>query len=1775
MDDNKIQITVELDSKKAEQQADKLNDKLVDGAKDANKEFTKYANSINKNLNNIQNQMNKTFDGVKLGNKLTNGLSGALNKIKTQINNALGNINIKANANINSTTSSKNSNNNGGQGVSAMGASLITGGAMGASLAKSLSVAREFKGVISDTLKTLTNPKFSIGKRNFDLDTIAHSIKQVQNDLTDLGGGVKVSFSNAIDFINGFFREAQDELNKTEVDVNSLEFALTGMRTGLDSLMGGSVLTKKELKNFEYMEVLIGEVERKLEGLKAKGIKVVDAKEYQQLARLNNELVKSTQGFGKFKLVAQEAFNNVAITSSKALDKLGNKLPKLANSLKNFGNTIGKGFSSAIPYIDKMKNKITEWASKHKQATDKVKNANKSVGGSFKSLLQQVLPFASIYGIFNGLKNSITSYVDSLANGTKFATVFKGETEQMAKWVDELSSRVIMSKSEIMDFSSKLYRMGLNMGVAKDDAMNMSQSMTQLGADLLAFTNDANAIEALAGALRGEYDSIQNYGYALDASSVKAKALAMGLDDASESSLLLARQTLLLEQSGDVLGYTAQNSQSLAIQLAFLKNNFIALGQAIASCFAGLLQIVLPVLNRIVQAVTTAFNKLASLINGIFGVFGIKVGGFGGGGSTGGGAKGAITDAVGGIGDALSDGINGATGGADKVADALDKGASSAKEIQKYMLGIDELNIVSGKGGSGSGSGSGGNGSGSGGSGSGGGLGSGGIGDGGIGGFDTSGFEESSKEVNVIISDLARKIGNALKAIWDAFKRGWDSVSDYIKQGIENLKQAFINLGTAIENFLVGVWNNGGEELIYNFGRLAGAITGAMLDVGSQAVNAVAKLFAYLNPETNPYTKAFINGLNNLLVACQNFALSIGGWFKTFLDNGGQAFLNVMGDICMIIGTTLANVLATAISWITKFMNSWVGTTLIKACALALDVLAGAIKVVAIIVEKLTPLWSALLIAWGAYSTYKTVATLVGKMSKVLVDVGLAIASSLEATLLWIKNGLSKLVTALGKAMTSALNFAKSLITSVVSAIWSASGSIASYVVGLFGMATAEGVATTATTALQIALSALGIGLIIAAIVGLIAVIKNWSTISKKISDLWQKFMDFLGEKCPWLKGIFEGLGKVFSWIGEKVGWLWDKIKGFFGWSGDNSPKEMTEETDVAVEGLGDTVEETSDRFGSACSAMNESLASLEIDSTKLALSLDKAEQTFDEKFSMMSKNARDYLDALATGNEEVLQKMSADSGTYTEEIKYAYEKMSEEEKALFYSTYGEIEGITDEWMNYTGLSYDQMALRHASYVQNILNNENISAQEKDRLIEEANNNFKTSLDTQLADLKSQLAEIDTMEGISNSERIAMKQDLKDQIQALEQGMASDSIDSINNVEDAVKASADTQSQSYDGVSTAQQEALKGVDTSLETTKGNLQSFKDESDKVASEIPKAWSGIGKTISTEFSLAKQDVIKAFNDMIVSIRNQSTTLKTTLSTAFKGITNDARTNTTNMAKNVDNAFKSMASNIKQQLTSLSTSIKTSFQQIGSNINSSFSDISSKLVATLNNMRVQANNALNTIKNTFNSSLDSIKNSSQNKMTQICSGMVQKLNQSKNDITNAFKGIGNSINGSLDGLNNQIRNRMNNIVSTIQYGVQRMKNATNFSFPTPYMRMPHIQVHGSWNFEKKTVPSFSVKWYSGGAIFSKPTILNGMGVGDASSGMGSQMEAVLPLNKLWNELDKQFNKQNQTLNNNGNNRPVNITLKLDSREIGKATFKSFEEMSRLGIIDLSTLI
>ena len=1018
MDDNKIEITVELDTKNAEKEAKELNKKLVDGAKDATREFDKMKQSVGKNFNNIQKQVEKTFDGAKMANKMSSSVSKALDGIKGKINSILGNINVNANLNANTSSSNQKTNNNG----SSLGGAIVGGSAVGAMLSKTQALNKVLKDtrvkigdVIKDQKTSLQHTKNAVKenmKWNDTMDSISDATTEIVTDVdciddvfydtvvtVDKMSNVMKDFRKNVD-IKDILSSDTIELERMEVIANQLLSLFSNMN-GLNSSINGVGRFADEL---EYIDDLIHAINAQKLGI---GLAINQGTLTKDLQVIVGVADKATSRFNIFKTQAVEALVSVERKCpmiGKAISTIGTGVNKAVAKGKELGQAFKQGFNEPQQYIDRMKNKIQEWANKHKQATEKVKSANKSVGGSFKSLLSQVLPFASIYGIFNGLKTSITSFASGLQQSGKFATVFGSETQKMSEWLDEINSKVTTSKSTLMDFSSTLYRMGKNMGASTDDALSMAQSMTELGADLEAFTGDANSIEALAGALRGEYDSLQNYGYALSASAVEARALAMGLDSASESALMMARQSLILEQSGDVLGYASGQAQTLSGQMAMLRKNFQALGTAIGSCFAGLLQIVLPVLNRIVQAVTQAFSKLAGLINSIFGLFGVKVGASG---STGGGG---IGSAIGGITDSLGSGLDDAGSGAGKVADDLASGAESAKEIAKGLMGIDEINTISlPKGDKGSG------GSGSGGSGSGG-SGSGGLGD--LGGLGSS-LGETTSVLEEVNSELT-KFQKGFLAIWEQLVDGFNRHKDAIISLWNELKDNLNALGQEMADFFVSAWQNGLDRTVNLIGGISGAIVETALNIANSVVEVVKGLFDHLNPDNNENTKKFIDAINYLLEQIEGFITDAGKWFSQFAT-ACQPFINNLGDIAMIVGGILAEVLADAIQLVRDFMNSWVGQAIIEGIAGALEWLSGVLESCLGFIQEHITFFEALTLgilgAWGAFKLINTVITIWNGLAFIFANVG-AICSTvvtiLGGAIALLTNPITWVVLAIG-----------------------------------------------------------------------------------------------------------------------------------------------------------------------------------------------------------------------------------------------------------------------------------------------------------------------------------------------------------------------------------------------------------------------------------------------------------------------------------------------------------------------------------------------------------------------------------------------------------------------------------------------------------------------------------------------------------------------------------------------------------------------------------------
>lgn len=145
--------------------------------------------------------------------------------------------------------------------------------------------------------------------------------------------------------------------------------------------------------------------------------------------------------------------------------------------------------------------------------------------------------------------------------------------------------------------------------------------------------------------------------------------------------------------------------------------------------------------------------------------------------------------------------------------------------------------------------------------------------------------------------------------------------------------------------------------------------------------------------------------------------------------------------------------------------------------------------------------------------------------------------------------------------------------------------------------------------------------------------------------------------------------------------------------------------------------------------------------------------------------------------------------------------------------------------------------------------------------------------------------------------------------------------------------------------------------------------------------------------------------------------------------------------------------------------------------------------------------------------------------------------------------------------------------NLKTLVSNAVSGAKKLMNFSWSLPKPKIPKFTAKWTTVFGVKIPSGFTISWHAKGGIFNRPTILGNHGFGEAGA------EAVLPLEKLWDQLDSKFNQQNAMLSNaiansgsGGSNRPVNITLKINDIEMGKAVIDSLKALSdHSGEIDL----
>lgn len=220
----------------------------------------------------------------------------------------------------------------------------------------------------------------------------------------------------------------------------------------------------------------------------------------------------------------------------------------------------------------------------------------------------------------------------------KSEVVFGDNADAIEEWANTAADSMGMSKRAALDAGASLGNFFMNMDVGADKATDMSKEMVQLGADLASFHNLAGGAEEglqkLQSGLAGEIEPMRRLGIVINASAVEAKALEMGLADASgeisESAKVQARYAMIMEQTSREQGDFERTSDQLANSQRRMKAKIedatASIGQSLQPALLAVLDVAEPLIDKLEAFAKTPVGKIAIQVAAGFGALALALG---------------------------------------------------------------------------------------------------------------------------------------------------------------------------------------------------------------------------------------------------------------------------------------------------------------------------------------------------------------------------------------------------------------------------------------------------------------------------------------------------------------------------------------------------------------------------------------------------------------------------------------------------------------------------------------------------------------------------------------------------------------------------------------------------------------------------------------------------------------------------------------------------------------------------------------------------------------------------------------------------------------------------------------------------------------------------------------------------------------------------------------------------------------------------------------------
>lgn len=479
--------------------------------------------------------------------------------------------------------------------------------------------------------------------------------------------------------------DAEKALNSLTNTLNRLKTATSGGVSGLsrvttklaelknavNGLDGGKAAAIESLAKGLQSLTTVGKISSSLANQVTKiasattALNLNDPAKLEQFATaLGKMAMLNGKNMGTFMRQLKKLPDIVVALDGVDLAKFTKQMNDLAAAMKPFSDEMAKvaaGFSAFPSRIQRLITSTSAYNAAMSASAASTRSFGRSITG---------IKFGVLYHALRRVANVIADWIieaNTYQEDLNLFMVSMGEYAGVAKdYADAVSEVMGIDPATWMRNQGVFQTLITGFGDTADRAYIMSKNLTQLGYDISSFFNITvdDAMQKLQSGVSGELEPLRRLGFDLSAARLQQEAYALGITKSvsamNQAEKAELRYYAIMTQVTTAQGDMARTLEAPANQMRIFKAEVTQAARALGNIFIPVLQKVLPLAIAFLQVVREIADALAKLL------------GF------------TLTDID----------WSGASSGAYDLADGLESAADAAKELKRYTMGFDELNIL-------------------------------------------------------------------------------------------------------------------------------------------------------------------------------------------------------------------------------------------------------------------------------------------------------------------------------------------------------------------------------------------------------------------------------------------------------------------------------------------------------------------------------------------------------------------------------------------------------------------------------------------------------------------------------------------------------------------------------------------------------------------------------------------------------------------------------------------------------------------------------------------------------------------------------------------------------------------------------------------------------------------------------------------------------------------------------------------------------------------------